>query len=75
MEPLRPSLYQLNAKDWHCLIQLNQESLDYLWVNIRKAQESKTVVSDNLAGNIESSIALDDPRNHIVDFILPQACS
>ena len=75
MEPLQPSLHQLNAKDWYCLIQLNQESLDYLWANIRKAQELKNVVSDNLAGNIESSIALDDPRNHIVNFILPQAYS
>ena len=75
MQASRPSLYQLNAKDWYCLTQLNQESLDYLWKNIRKAQELKTIVSDSLAGNIESSIALGDPSNHIVNYVLPQVFS
>ena len=55
--------------------ELGDKAVEYLWDCIKNARENKVNAKENLAGNIEESLYLEDRNNYFWDNHLKEMCS
>lgn len=57
---------------WTNIVDLSEKSLKYLWSEIENSKIKNISHKQNLAGNISSSLKLEDSKNLLVNQIIPE---
>lgn len=61
----------IDSNTWFIKFKLAEDKIDYLWDQIKIAEEENICQRYSLAGNISKSLQLKDPKNIIIDSVFP----